>query len=345
MICPYKGVKNMKTNLIVVSILMCLLIGCNNTQKPSESSTPENTVTAEENKTTSETFKMEDFVLQVGSKDITVNHEALILNAPFVEIDGHSYIPLRFFLDWFGAESIAYDAKTEKISFSMKRGSYEMESYTLQVGSKDIKVNNEALTLNAPIVEIDGHSYLPLRFFLNRFSAENIAYDEKTEKVSFSMKRYGLLGSDVKNKYRRKEPHEVVKKVVLPKKVETPAVVKEPVKKDEIVSNEEMKSLLLNILKDSYKDFATCSIDEENKAFTITPFDDHYATFAVLAKQGNVEMKKIWEESLEKYKLLSIEIYKMMPGYHIVVYNPASTDRVLIAVMNGVVFIDAVNDP
>lgn len=122
---------------------MCLLIGCNNAPKPSETSIPENTVTTEENKTTSETFKMEDFMLQVGSKDITVNQEALILNAPFVEIDGHSYIPLRFFLDWFGAENIAYDAKTEK--------------------------------------------------------------------VSFSMKRYGLLGADVKNKYRRKEPYEVVK--------------------------------------------------------------------------------------------------------------------------------------
>lgn len=133
----------MRKNLILISILMCLLIGCNNAPKPSETSTPENTVTAEENKTTSESFKIEDFILQVGSKDITVNHEALTLNAPFVEIDGHSYIPLRFFLDWFGAENIAYDAKTEK--------------------------------------------------------------------VSFSMKRYGLFGADIKNKYKRQEPYDVVK--------------------------------------------------------------------------------------------------------------------------------------
>jgi len=197
----------------------------------SKKSTPENTVTTVESKTTSESFKMEDFVLQVGSKDITVNHEALTLNAPFVEIDGHSYIPLRFFLDWFGAENIVYDAKTERIMFLMNRlvryikkeednktiEAMETENYILQVGSKDITINNEPLTLNAPIVEIDGHSYLPLRFFLNRFSAEKIAYDEKTEKVSFSMKRYGLLGSDVKNKYRRKESYEVVKIAQIPK--------------------------------------------------------------------------------------------------------------------------------
>ena len=37
MISPCKGEKNMRTNLIVISILMCLLIGCNNAQKPSES--------------------------------------------------------------------------------------------------------------------------------------------------------------------------------------------------------------------------------------------------------------------------------------------------------------------
>jgi len=133
----------MRTNLICISIFLFLLIGCNNTQKSSESSTPVNTITTEENKPTRETFKMEDFILQVGSKDITVNQEVLTLNAPFVEIDGHSYIPLRFFLDWF--------------------------------------------------------------------DAENISYDEKTEKVSFSLKRYGLLDSDIKNKYQRKEPYEVVK--------------------------------------------------------------------------------------------------------------------------------------
>ncbi len=64
---------------------------------------------------------VEEFTLQVGSTDFTVNEEDFILNAPFVELEGSSYIPLKFFLDWFGAEKMYYDAKKEKVTFTLSR--------------------------------------------------------------------------------------------------------------------------------------------------------------------------------------------------------------------------------
>lgn len=140
----------MKTNLIVVSILMCLLIGCNNAQKTSETSTPENTITTNENKTTSDTNKMEDFILHVGSKDITVNQEALSLNAPVVKIDEQSYLPLRFFLDWFGAEKVTYDRNTERITFSLKRH----DSLDPAIKNKYLRKKADDVVKEAPVKEI-----------------------------------------------------------------------------------------------------------------------------------------------------------------------------------------------
>jgi hypothetical protein len=174
----------MRIYSIVVSILMCLLIGC--------IKTPE----------------IENFIIEVGSNEIMINNEIFTLNAPVTEIDGHSYLPLRFMVDWLSVEKeISYEEKTERLSFAMKRGSYEMENYSLQVGSKDITVNNEALTLNAPVIEIDGHTFLPLRFFLDRYGAENILYDEVNEEVCFSLKRYEPLDPEIKSKYKRKESY------------------------------------------------------------------------------------------------------------------------------------------
>ena len=54
------------------------------------------------------------FSLKVGSKNITINEESFELNAPVVELEGHSYLPLRFFLDYFQAEQINYDASDRK---------------------------------------------------------------------------------------------------------------------------------------------------------------------------------------------------------------------------------------
>lgn len=79
------------------------------------------------------------------------------------------------------------------------------DTYSIQVGSEKITINNTELTLDAPIREIDGYSYLPLRFVLDWFDSENVQYDEKTEKITFSMKRYRKIDDSIMEKYNLAE--------------------------------------------------------------------------------------------------------------------------------------------
>jgi hypothetical protein len=227
------------------------------------------------------------------------------------------------------------------------------DQFVVQIGSKNVRVNDLELTLDTPVRELDWHSYMPLRFFLDWFGAEDVTYDRATEVITFKLTRYQELDPaiiakyDAKNKLAKPvEPKkEETKPVEPPKKVEIPAVIKEPVKKDETINTEEMKSFLLNTFNDSFGHFGTCRINEELQAFTITPFDDDFVTGVVLAKQGNAELKKIWDTSLSDYKLLSREIYNKLPGYSVMILNSVNTDLILLCVTNGVVLIDAVNNP
>jgi hypothetical protein len=63
----------------------------------------------------------DQFVIQIGSKNIQVNDMELTLDAPVREIDWHSYVPLRFFLDWFEAQEVTYDRATETVTFKLNR--------------------------------------------------------------------------------------------------------------------------------------------------------------------------------------------------------------------------------
>jgi hypothetical protein len=61
------------------------------------------------------------------------------------------------------------------------------ENYSLQVGSNIVLIDGKEFELNAPVIEVNGSAYLPLRFFAERFKAENLEYDVKTEKITFSL--------------------------------------------------------------------------------------------------------------------------------------------------------------
>lgn len=61
------------------------------------------------------------------------------------------------------------------------------EKYSLKVGSNTITIDDKPFTLNAPVLEIGGNTYLPLRFFTDRLGAENLQYNETTEEISFNL--------------------------------------------------------------------------------------------------------------------------------------------------------------
>jgi phage baseplate assembly protein gpV len=73
------------------------------------------------NKNKELTSYTDQFVIQVGSKNVKVNDLELTLDAPVRELESRSYMPLRFLLDWFGAEDVTYDRATEVITFKLTR--------------------------------------------------------------------------------------------------------------------------------------------------------------------------------------------------------------------------------
>jgi hypothetical protein len=63
------------------------------------------------------------------------------------------------------------------------------ENYSLQVGSNKILIDEKEYLSNAPVIEVKGNVYIPLRFFAERFNVDNLQYDPKTEKITFSLFR------------------------------------------------------------------------------------------------------------------------------------------------------------
>lgn len=59
------------------------------------------------------------FKLKVGSNEITIDDKPITLDAKIREINGSTYIPLRFLAEYLGAENLQYNPATEEITFSL----------------------------------------------------------------------------------------------------------------------------------------------------------------------------------------------------------------------------------
>ena len=65
--------------------------------------------------------------------------------------------------------------------------------FKLKVGSNEIMIDDKPITLDAVIREIDGSTYVPLRFLAEYLGAENLQYDSATEEITFLLTTYTLL--------------------------------------------------------------------------------------------------------------------------------------------------------
>lgn len=91
--------------------------------------------------------------------------------------------------------------KKEQAPVSTKKTDSKTDQFVIQIGSNNIQVNDMELTLEAPVREIDWHSYIPLRFFLDWFEAEEVTYDRATETVTFKLNRCKEINPAVIEKY------------------------------------------------------------------------------------------------------------------------------------------------
>jgi len=62
--------------------------------------------------------------------------------------------------------------------------------FKLKVGSNEIMIDDKPVTLDAVIREIDGSTYVPLRFLAEYLGAENLQYDPATEEITFLLTTY-----------------------------------------------------------------------------------------------------------------------------------------------------------
>jgi len=216
------------------------------------------------------------------------------------------------------------------------------------VGSKDITVNNEFLALNAPVVEFNGHSYIPLRFFLDWFGAEKINYDGKTEKVTFSLSRYENLDPDIKKKYRVKEPNNVVvNDIDGQEQNEDISVTKKPIdqveQKNEF-SEKEYQNFVLDLLRENFDSIANVGLDRYNKTFKITSTDENVILFVQMffgIDNPSPELSEAWDKLVKSNVEFSKIITEKLPGYKTSFVNPVNTDKTLLIILDGVVIYNA----
>lgn len=79
------------------------------------SGTPTNTNKAN----TSSSTKKQQFKLKVNSKQVLIDGETVTLQAPVLEIEGRTMVPLRFIAEYLKAKNLKYDPVTEEISFTL----------------------------------------------------------------------------------------------------------------------------------------------------------------------------------------------------------------------------------
>jgi len=105
---------------------------------------------------------------------IVVNGETLQGNDQPQLIGGRLLVPLR---DVFAALGIALTRSGDTIEARLPTG-----RLTVDVGSSLANVNGKSVSLDAPVVEIDGESYAPLKLLTAAFGAQ-ATYDQRGSRV------------------------------------------------------------------------------------------------------------------------------------------------------------------
>ena len=200
------------------------------------------------------------------------------------------------------------------------------DHFSLKVGSKNITINEESFELNAPVVELEGHSYLPLRFFLDYFQAEQINYDASSEEISFTLTRNHPMSSDFKQSYLSNN--------------ETPNKETDPLVDE---NYETFKSMYIQSMTESYKGTASFDFDQEKKAFILKP-ENELLGLIMLAIDGNQAKVESWKEFVNTLVVLSSTIKNNMPDHSIIVINPSDPSIVFLHVKDGEIIWDVLNN-
>ena len=109
-----------------------------------------------------------------------VLNDNILTNAEPIVKDGHTLVPLRTLLESMGA-SVNYDSTTRMIT--VVRGDKQIQ---MKPGSSAATVNGNNVTLDTPVVVIQGRTYIPARFVAESLGA-TVNWDELSNKVLIKM--------------------------------------------------------------------------------------------------------------------------------------------------------------
>lgn len=109
-------------------------------------------------------------VFAVSSKELVVkvNNEKIETDIlPVIEND-RTLIPVRPLIEALGGQVIMWDQETKTVHAQSENGIV----FSLQVGTKSLFINNEAVQLDTAAKIIDGQTFVPLRAI-----CENLGYE------------------------------------------------------------------------------------------------------------------------------------------------------------------------
>ncbi len=109
---------------------------------------------------------------------VTIDGTAVVFDQQPVVKDSRTMVPLRAIFEAYGAK-IEWNATTKTVVATSEEG----VTITLTVGSKEMKVGDKVVTLDAPAQIIKDRTLVPVRAIAEAFGAE-VAWDATTKTVA-----------------------------------------------------------------------------------------------------------------------------------------------------------------
>lgn len=116
-------------------------------------------------------------VMTVGSSAATVNGKAVKLDSAPVQLNGTTYVPIRFVSDSMGG-SLTFDGKTGQIT--VLRGDKLME---MTLGKKDFILNGVRQQSDVTPIVRNNRTLIPIRLFSEKLGLK-VGYDSKLKKIT-----------------------------------------------------------------------------------------------------------------------------------------------------------------
>ncbi|WP_042170103.1 stalk domain-containing protein [Paenibacillus gorillae] len=116
-------------------------------------------------------------VMNIGKKTATIDGKSITLDVAPLELNGTTYVPLRFVSDALGA-TLKWDDKLNRVS--VIKGSTMLE---MVIGKKELVMNGKRSdTAVAPIVR-NGRTLIPIRLFSENLGLK-VGFENKTKKIT-----------------------------------------------------------------------------------------------------------------------------------------------------------------